>query len=585
MEMFSSKFLIAVFLFITLFVNEGNAKNYQLFSRGKSTYCIIVSKDATESELYAARELQTYLSKIGSIVIPIKYCGEGLKGKRIIVGYNSDVKRLLPEVTKPMPDDEAFFYKNSDGDIVILGGCERGTMYGVFAFLENEFGIRWYTETSTVVPQRRSYSFSCLQFSDAPAISVRNMMYSEIRDKEFRVHNRLNGRIRTAPYKPWFQQGGGYTSLEGHTLSFIMPVDEYFKSHPEYFALRNGKRNGEKTQPCFSNPDVLRVCTNNLLKIMRERPEFNSYAVSAFDNSENCECVKCKAAISRMGSYTDLVLDFVNKIAKSVESEFPDKKLQYSAYRSTRQPPLSVKPRHNVSVSISTIEPCHVHGFEHCNSEDAKQITKELMEWRKISNEIDIWDYACDFSAFNIPFPNFYALQANLKFYQKLGIKNIVFEGNHYTYNGEFQALRIYLLARLLWNPDCDIDAVVDDFLQGYFGSSAPYIRQYFDLIHSRVMTNTHLTVYTSYRDKFYDDILIQDALKIFKKAKLVADNAEILRRVELEELSVCLLSTLRNPKKAISDGTYIQTKRVIEKENIDLRKENLKKIWDQINR
>ena len=570
-----------ILLLLFLSIKGVAAKKYQLFNRGQSAYSIIVSKDASESEVFAANELQSYLSQVGDVQIPIKKCGEGKKGYRIIVGYNKDAKSLLPSIHKPSPEDEAFFYKSCEGDIVIVGGSERGTMYGVFAFLENELGCRWYSEKCTVVPKRNSYSFVSLDFSDAPAIPIRNIMYSEFRDATFRVHCRANGRIRTGPAKPWPQPGGGSAMISAHTLSFLLPAEEHFEKHPEYYALRNGERISK--QPCFTNPDVLSVCTSNLRRIMRERPEFDTYEISALDNSEHCECAQCKAAIEKMGNYSDLVLDFVNKIAEAVETEFPDKKLQYSAYRGTRQPPLRVKPRRNVSVMVSNIETCHVHGFEQCSSEDSKQFLKELQQWRRITDELNIWDYANDFSAFNIPFPHFYALQDNLKSYKQLGVKNVLMEGDHYTYNGEFQALRIYVLSRLLWNPDCDSDALVDDFFRGYYGASAPYMRQYFDMIHNRVQKDTHLIIYTSYRDHFYDGSFILDALQIFKKAKSVANNDEILRRVEMEEFSVCLLNTLRDPQQAIADGTYWQAKKVMERENINLGKENLKKRIAQI--
>ena len=123
---------ITIVLFcISFLLNNAEAKKYKVFSGGKSLYTIVVSDNASESEKYAAKELQIYLAKIGSINIPIKKCGEGTIGKRILVGYNDDVKELFPQEAKPSPMDEGFFYKNRGGDIAIVGGSERGTLYGV----------------------------------------------------------------------------------------------------------------------------------------------------------------------------------------------------------------------------------------------------------------------------------------------------------------------------------------------------------------------------------------------------------------------------------------------------------------------
>lgn len=52
---------------------------------------------------------------------------------------------------------------------------------------------------------------------------------------------------------------------------------------------------------------------------------------------------------------------------------------------------------------------------------------------------------------------------------------------------GEFAELRGYLLSKLLWNPDCDVEKVMDDFIQGYYGISGKYIKQYISLMESEL--------------------------------------------------------------------------------------------------
>lgn len=563
---------IAIILFCIFFMqNNAEAKKYKVLSGGKSLYTIIVSDNASESEKYAARELQIYLAKIGSINIPIKKCGEGTIGKRILVGYNDDVKKLLSSLKQPHPDDEAFTYQNVGGDIVIVGGSDRGTIYGVYTFLEREFGCRWYTQTLTVIPKRTTYKFRKLNFSDAPKILIRNMMYSETLDPAFRVHLRINEKIKTSPVKPEAQPGGCYALWAPHTLVMLLPVGDYYKKHPEYYALQNGKRKDGNTQLCFTNKEALKQCISNLRKVMRERPEFDRIEVSASDNLLQCECQDCKSAIRQMGNYTDLVLDFVNKVAEAVENEFPTKKVEFLAYQSLRMPPVTVKPRHNVVVRIADIEVCHSHGFAQCTSSEAKKYYKELESWRSLTNELNVWEYASNFSAFFSPYPNFYSLQENLKTYQRIGVKGIMEEGNHYTQKGDFQDLHVYVLSRLLWDPYCDVNAVVDDFMKEYYGKAAPYIRKFFDLVHRKVKVDTHLLPGVRYDDEFYDEQFIRSALSLFRKAKKRADNKEVLRRVELEELSVLLVNIFNNPHGTEKDDLYLSVQEIIKRECIDL--------------
>src|ERR1041385_8620758 len=43
------------------------------------------------------------------------------------------------------------------------------------------------------------------------------------------------------------------------------------------------------------------------------------------------------------------------------------------------------------------------------------------------------------------------------------------------------QGLNYYVVARLHWNPEQDVDAIVDDYCRSGFGPAAKAVRRYFD--------------------------------------------------------------------------------------------------------
>ena len=43
-----------------------------------------------------------------------------------------------------------------------------------------------------------------------------------------------------------------------------MPPEEFYKKHPEYYSLIDGKRIFERAQLCLTNPDVLRIITDRI---------------------------------------------------------------------------------------------------------------------------------------------------------------------------------------------------------------------------------------------------------------------------------------------------------------------------------
>ena len=73
-----------------------------------------------------------------------------------------------------------------------------------------------------------------------------------------------------------------------HTFSRLVPPEKYFKDHPEYFSLVNGKRQNGYAQLCCTNPDVIRICTEEIRKAMRAQPQATVFSVSQNDCDKHC---------------------------------------------------------------------------------------------------------------------------------------------------------------------------------------------------------------------------------------------------------------------------------------------------------
>ena len=72
---------------------------HELFHNGKSAYSIVVSPDAPESEQYAATELRDWIAEVSGVTLPIENLSGEKPGKRLIVGFNSLVEELIPEMS------------------------------------------------------------------------------------------------------------------------------------------------------------------------------------------------------------------------------------------------------------------------------------------------------------------------------------------------------------------------------------------------------------------------------------------------------------------------------------------------------
>jgi hypothetical protein len=188
-----------------------------------------------------------------------------------------------------------------------------------------------------------------------------------------------------------------------------------------------------------------------------------------------------------------------------------------------------------------------------CNIESARNVTIEqgdqsfssdLEGWGKLTDNIIIWDYIIQFSNLISPFPNLLILQPNIQFFQKNRVSALFEQGNR-EIGGEFAELRAYMIAKLMWNSNLDINAVINDFLSGYYGKASKDIREYIDILHKNNMSGTDfkLSIFGSpvlAKENYLSDSLITVYNKIFDHAeKAVSGEPEVLLRVKSARLPV----------------------------------------------
>jgi len=542
----------------------GKRNDYSLFSDGKSNYRIALGKGASESEQWAARELQHWMKEISGVEIPIQNLDQPYQGPQIVIGYNELIKTKTG-ASIPADLDETFRYFNSGADILIYGGKMRGSMYGVMSFLENELGCRWYTPSVSVIPKKREFIFNWLDHSEKPGIRVRNDFYFEAFDPIWAARNRMNGTLGFSKSNP--QIGGTENYWAVHTFYPLMPPEEFYSNHPEYYSLIEGKRIHERAQLCLTNPDVLKIITERIKKRMRESPEYLIYDVSQNDWHNPCQCDKCQAIVKKEGTESGLMIWFVNQVAEAVEKEFPDKFIGTLAYQYTRTPPKSIRPHNNVVVRLCSIECCFAHDFKSCT--ENQSFLADLKKWSSLAPHLYIWDYVVNFSHYLMPYPNFKVLQPNIQTLRDNNSIGIMEQAAYQSRGGEFSELKAYLISRLLWNPDCDAEKVINDFMYGYYGRAGKFIRQYFDLTQNLVTPQTHIHFGLTPEDKIFSESFVNEASRIFDEALKVADNDEIAGRVEMASLQILYLKCKRTPVLAKYDGSYARFCRIAKREEV----------------
>lgn len=505
---------------------------------------IIVPNGCDEVTRYAAEELSKYLGEIIGADFPIGK--EPSRDGDILVGFDHGE---LPE--------EGYRY-HTDGCHLRFLGKGRGLLYGVYAFLEDELGIRFFTPEVTHIPRRSHIEIGCVDKTGAPVMEYREPSIWELRNPAFAAKRRVNGMLRREVIP---KLGGGVGYAEGffvHTFTKLLPPDIYFDEHPEYYAEINGQRQREKTQLCLSNPDVLELVKGRVLEELRKQPDARLFSVSQDDNYNGCTCAKCRAFDESEGSMAGSMVRFVNAVAEAIEPEFPNVVIDTLAYQYTRKPPKHIRPRHNVSVRLCSIECCFVHPLRQCRVDDpdapnielSQPFAEDLIGWGKVCRRLYIWDYVTNFSHFWMPHPNHFVLADNVRFFAENGVKGVFEQGCPCPGGGEMTGLRAYVLSKALWDPEVDEELLINEYLSGVFGQAGAYMRRYLETVYDAVIqSGSHLYCFNHPDKPWHTMALVERCEKIFDEAERVADNGEILLRVQKQRLAIRYLRILLTPK------------------------------------
>lgn len=606
-----SKIVAAVLLSMVLTALEadgqaqGTAPLVVLFDGGHSRYSIVLADDASVSENTAAREMQQYILQISGAQLPIitgqdnlPSAVDGVPCYYIFVGWNEacglprpdaadegyTYRTVVPQRLEASPTTESQRLEASPTtgyDLHIFGGSERGTMYGVYSFLEHELGVHWYTDSYTNLPYLEKYTLPRLDHSERPVLRQRlDFSYEALRRHSWAAHNLLNnmGHLITGRF-------GTFSAFWGiHTFGRLIPAAKYFDEHPEYFSLLKGKRS-DRAQLCLSNDDMRRELTENLKTAIRENPGYWCYDVSQNDNNDNCECPECMKLVERYGGSSGALLWFVNQVAHDIAREFPDVYIGTFAYRTTRQAPRAggITPAANVVIRLCDIECCMAHPIADCPENSS--FLNDLNGWLRVTPNVYIWDYANSFYHYLLPFPNYRALAANYRLFAEAGAIGVMEEGAHDAPWSEFSELKQWMVARLLWNPYQDTDSLAALFIGDYYGEAAPFVQRYFDLCQSRARDN-HLTLKVNPDSPIYGGTFVAEAQRLVDKALAAASaDEEILRRTKRVAAQVYYLRLRKDPRQALKDGTVRKLKDIFAADSTIVRenKHTLPSLLDEL--
>lgn len=507
--------------------------------RAMQDWTIVVADNALPSERYAGEEFQALFKQATGLSLPITAAAPNKK-HNIFIGPDAVATAGWRAFGVDKLGEEGLHIRITRNNILIAGGRPRGTLYGVYEFFERHLGVRFLTCDHTYTPAPDQLGMIKTEnYTYVPPFSFRWSFYKENTDRpDFAARLRVNTVQQD-------EKLGGKTkqSLINHSLYRWLTPAQYGKDHSEYFALVKGERKldvgGGGPEPCPTNPEVIDIVANGVLKDLDADPTQQNISVSQNDNDEYCRCPRCEEIIKREGTPMGPQLMLVNAVADRVAEKYPNVKVGTLAYWYTRKPPKTLRPRPNMQIQLCSIECCTFHAIDDPACPKNRIFCADMRNWKAISNDIWVWNYNTNFSCYDLPFPNLRSIGANVRFFSDNNVKGVFMQANGGGITGELSDLRNYVIAKCIWHPGQESWPLVEEFCRLHYQESAPPILAYLKDLHDNVdKLGLHPNCFPDWRKVGLNPEMAGRAFACFEDALARAQSDEVRARVE--KASIC---------------------------------------------
>jgi len=479
----------------------------------------------------AALELIKYVKAVTGAELPLQTADEALPpGKKLIlVGESKWTKdkgisaqdlplegfriQSFPEgvaIVGRMPDKRENFDLGG-GYYVLDASAAQSIRFGVYDFLERFCGVRWYYpgELGTYIPHKRDLLIPACHYTDWPEFSKRSGAHWLFYHNPAKT---VNNHIGTEKYSPFFRAGdSSYVEFGCHSPNNF---GVHREKNPECFELsNNGKR--DENFPCYGNPKTIDLMLDDMSRFYETGngesykarkngklwcpPTKNRVVVSPPDKNVICNCKYCKKLwrndLGYYGQASGILCEFTSDFAKKVATKYPNVKVLFLPYMNYLTCPENTKLPSNVVPFV-----CLTYGTANQKEPAVENYnTCVVNNWAKaVDNKVIVWEYLC-WPAENTFMPFQYSGLIK-RFYLKNRGKILgIFVDGHLSRGGRrvpvdttpggewaYSHPTIYCWYRLMWNPEFDDKAALDEYCTLMYGPAASEMKKILNLLASR---------------------------------------------------------------------------------------------------
>ncbi len=410
---------------------------------------VVAGKPVLPSDREAAEDLATYIKQMSGAQLELKTVEkDGKPGEAtpaVLVG------KLARETGMDAPpktlSGDGYRLQLKGNHLLLAGENEASTFFATAHLLEN-FGCRWFIDNDigTVVPTLKTLEVGEMNDAQQPSFISRSIWGPNWgKNASWLRHNRQGGMVLNS----------------GHNW-------------PRWF--------------CTTDPkDRAEYLSNVLARV--EGKGAMSTSISPPDGTRYCPCDRCKALddpaylepSSGAAVMSDRYEEFYKFIGNEVKKVNPDAILCHYGYADYTLPPRKAKDvPDNLCAFLAPIRFCRVHSMSNPLCEARQRCRRMVQDWAKVESKIGWREYNYNLAEMTVPFSKMSIWKEDIPWLKAQGCIALNIEC---LYQPHIYGPHTYLVARLAWDANGDVAAIMDDFYTTFCGPAAPFVKAYWERI------------------------------------------------------------------------------------------------------
>ena len=309
--------------------------------------------------------------------------------------------------------------------------------------------------------------------------------------------------------KEYFAVRGIEIESGHHNFNYWIPPQKYFREHPEFFAVINGKRISPtqdaselllSEQLCTTDSGLRDEIVKNMIAYCKANPEVKTISLVPNDGFGWCECERCAKFYSPDGKgelyslsthvykANRIYHDMFNYISEKLHQALPDITLTMCAYVNYVSPAEGFELKKNSAVHFAPYWRCVNHKINDLRCPVNKLYADDIARWNhaKAGGEINIYEYLMGVNFYiSLPFVFNEEIFDEIEWFAANGVDGYLtqFHIPHWTVYG----MNFYFMAKAMLGEDKQ--GSIDYLFKSLFGKNVDKATEFYkkvaELLHS----------------------------------------------------------------------------------------------------